>query len=96
MSKIFEKIMFNRISNFNETNNLPPTHQYSFRASHSIKDAILDLTLQIENNKIENMKTCRLFLHLSKAFDMVDHSKLLSILSKLGLREHSNKLMKRF
>lgn len=92
LSKVFERILLNRIINYTSAYSLLPPCQYGFRENHSTKDAILDLFLKIENNILVKMKTCCIFLDWGKAFDMVNHEKLLQILAALGFRGHSHLL----
>jgi len=86
LSKIFERLMLNRITNFASINNLLPDCQYGFRPKYSTKDAVLSLLFKIEQNLCKNLKTCCIFLDLSKAFDKVNHALLLNTLEKLGFR----------
>ena len=88
LSKIFERVLLSRMTNFIDKHYILPDHQFSFRANHSTKDAIFSLMLKIEKNLLENKKTCCIFLDFSKAFDTVHHETLLSILHSLGFRGH--------
>jgi len=86
LSKVFERVIYNRILSFCSKFNILPDYQFGFRPHFSTKDAIASLVLQIENNSRANKKTCCVFLDLSKAFDMVNYDRLLQILYNLGFR----------
>ena len=96
LSKIFERILLNRITTFCRSYEILPPSQYGFRPDHSTKDAVLSMLLEIEKNAIEKSKTCCILIDLSKAFDMVDHQTLLNVLNSLGFRGHFQKLMKNY
>jgi len=96
LSKIFENSILSRMQSFIEKENILPNNQFGFRKNHSTKDAILSLFLQIENNSSKKNKTCAVFLDLSKAFDCVNHLKLLKILNDIGFRGQSNLLIESF
>ena len=86
VSKILEKIMYARTYSFLiETNQLYQS-QYGFRKRHSCEHAIGELVSEVAKN-IENMKfTVTIYLDLSKAFDTLEHSTLISKLELYGIR----------
>lgn len=88
ISKIFEKAILTYLNNFIELNKILPESQYGFRKNRSTIDAILNLRLKLESNYSKNMKTCLIMLDLSKAFDRVDHAKLIYKLNKLNFPIH--------
>jgi len=88
LSKVFERVIYNRMLSFCNKYNILPQYQFGFRPNFSTKDAIVTLILQIEKNYSLGLKTCGIFLDLSKAFDMVNHVKLLNILHNHGFRGH--------
>lgn len=96
LSKIFERLILNRITKFINSFNVLPEFQFGFRANHSTKDAVFALLLKIEENFLANYKTCCIFLDLSKAFDCVNHNTLISILYHLGFRGHACNLIKSY
>jgi len=96
LSKIFERLLLKRMTHFINLNNLLPDCQYGFRQNFSTKDAVLSLLLKIEKNGSKNLKTCCIFLDLSKAFDKVNHSLLLHNLRMMGFRGLFGNLLESF
>ena len=96
LSKVFERILLNRMVNFCEKQHILPINQYGFRAKHSTRDAILTLLLSVEKNSLNNLKSCAIFLDLSKAFDLVNHDMLLKILYNQGFRGHFHSLLNNY
>jgi len=96
LSKVFEKVILNRMVNFACANNILPDTQFGFRKNYSTKDAIIFLMSVIEHHKSKDFKSCGLFLDLTKAFDMVNHNSLIQILNSLGFRGHFSKLIQSF
>jgi len=93
LSKIYEKHVSNHLQNFLEENNLIHTQQSGFRKKHNCETA---LTATIDNwiKAIdENKIVGSIFLDLTKAFDLVNHSLLLN---KLQLYQFSSKSQKWF
>ena len=86
VSKIFEKIMYNRVTTFLEMFQILHGNQYGFRKKSSTHVALLtfiDKVIQaIENGEY----AIGVFLDFSKAFDIVDHKILLDKLDHYGIR----------
>ena len=76
-NRIFEKTMFNRLTNFVEKNQLLSDVQYDFRKYHSTHRAILDIVNSIQSNMDQKVFTCAIFIDLAKAFDTVEPTILL-------------------
>ena len=89
-SKIFERLMYNRILNFINRHKLFNKFQLGFRNNHS---TFMALIILMENlvKALDNGK-CALgiFLDFQKAFDTVDHSILLDKLHCYGIRGIAN------
>jgi len=84
-SKIFEKLIDDRLMNFFEKNSIFVSTQYGFRAKHNTAHAILDVASSTYDNINNNEYTGLIMLDLT-AFDTVCHKELLTKLSHYGIR----------
>lgn len=89
-SKILEKIMYVRLSDFISHNNILSPHQYGFRAKRSTYMAINDLYCRITEDLDNKLNSLGIFLDLSKAFDTLNHNILLGKLNLYGIRGLAN------
>lgn len=85
-SKVFEKCMHDRLTNFTTKYNIINSEQYGFQKLKSTSLAIFSLIQHILNNINGDKMTTALFLDLSKAFDHISHGKLLDKMEAIGIR----------
>ena len=85
-SKLIEKCIFNRVYSFLCHNNIISNSQYGFRRNHSTAHALIDLQDKIISAINKNNFSLGIFMDLSKAFDIVDHTILLYKLKHYGIR----------
>ena len=85
-SKIFERILYNRMINFIEKNNILSITQYGFRNGLSTENAIINFIDKIHTGLEKRQHTAAIFMDLSKAFDVLDHQILATKLEHYGFR----------
>ena len=76
LSKILERIVYNRSYDFLTKNEILYKKQYGFRTNHSTYMAVLDFINDVGKAIDEGMTTAGVFMDLSKAFDTIDHNTL--------------------
>ncbi len=96
LSKVIEKITYNQLSLYFESNKLFSDSQYGFRPNHSTEQASLELTDRIISAMDNNDVPISIFLDLLKAFDTIDHAILLTKLEQYGVDGIPLKLLKNY
>ena len=86
ISKVLEKAIYTRVYQFLEKHNILYISQYGFRSQRSCEHTLLKMVGQVLQAHNNETHSASLFLDLSKAFDMLDHSILLKKLDLYGLR----------
>ena len=84
LSKIFEKLLSQQISEYFESNSLLSNFQHGFRKGHSCESALHELLSDINNARVNKLTSLLLFIDFRKAFDTVDSSLLLCKLFHYG------------
>ena len=96
MSKIFERLIFNRFSKFFSDHSVFTPTQFGFMKNKSTLDAIVNLTEQLYESLNSREHAITVFIDYSKAFDTVNHAILLSKLEKYGIRGLPLKLIRSY
>ena len=86
LSKVLEKIMYNRVISFLNENDVLFKYQFGFRKSHSTYLALTVLMDKLIKSLENGNYVIGVFLDFSKAFDTVDHKILLAKLCHYGIR----------
>ena len=84
-SKIFEKIIFDQMYKFLNSNNLISQNQSGFRPGDSTINQLLSITTEIYQAFENYEETRAVFLDISKAFDKVWHEGLIFKLKQNGI-----------
>ncbi len=85
-SKLMEKAVSNRLTDYIEKISILYPMQYGFRQNHSVDMALVNIQDLITEAIDANKYSIGVFLDLAKAFDTVDHSILLKKMSIYGIR----------
>ncbi|CAB4036188.1 Hypothetical predicted protein, partial [Paramuricea clavata] len=85
-SKVLERVVCNRLSYYLEENNLNDS-QYGFRQKRSTKHAVTIVMDDIRTSMDNQQLTGAVFLDLRKAFDTVNHARLLNKLPSYGIND---------
>ena len=86
LSKVYEKVMYNRLLTFLEDYNVLFENQFGFRKLHSSYMTLMVLTDKLIKNLENGEYIIGVYLDFSKAFHTVDHAIPLSKLSHYGMR----------
>ena len=86
ISKVFDKIMFDRLQKFLNDFNILYENQFGFRRNHSTHMAHIVLMVKIVHALENGESVIGLYLDFSKAFDTVNHAILLDRLEHYGIR----------
>lgn len=83
LSKLFERILVNKLTLSVEQNNVIPEHQFGFRRKHSTTEQVHRITSAILKTFEEKKYCSALFIDVSQAFDRVWHEGLIYKIKRL-------------
>ena len=95
-SKIFEKLIYNRMYEFIDNRKLIYKRQFGFRSKHSTSHALISITESIKFLIDSGNIVGGIFIDLQKAFDTVNHEILCNKISYYGFRGISQDLIRSF
>ena len=95
-SKVFEIIIYHKLIEFMDHNDILYCYQSGFRQRHSTQQAIITLVSKITSCLDCGDLMIGIFLDLKKAFDTVDHKILIKKLYAYGLRGVALKLVESY
>ena len=96
IEKISEKLMYKRLSNFVDINNVIYSLQFAFLRKYSTSHVLINLTDSTTQYLDEGNFDCGIFVDLQKAFDTVDHKILLHKIEYYEIRGVCNDWFKSY
>ena len=85
-SKVFERIMYNKLYKFLTANNIIYPLQFGFQKDRAIDHALIGMTEMIRLTLDNKRFGCGILVDLQKAFDTVNHNILIAKLEHYGVR----------
>ena len=76
-SKIYEKILLNRLQEWAEPNHIIPIERSGFRKGCSLQTRVLSIYQEIKNKVASNVSTLGIYVDYKKAYDLVWHKGLI-------------------
>ena len=77
LSKIFERLIYNRLIKFINDNNILTELQFGFQKNKSTEHAVTSILSTLDEAKFKGNSSYCIFLDFAKAFDTVNHEILL-------------------
>ena len=96
VNKIFERLLLYRLDDFARISNIKTETQFGFTANCGVTDAVINLLGFIRNSVQSKHHCIAVFCDFSKAFDTIDHDRLLMKLSRYGVRGVALNLIKSY
>ena len=86
--KIFERLLYNKLYSFLDSNSLLSPNQSGFRPGDSCVNQLLSITHSIYQSYDKGLEVRGVFLDISKAFDRVWHDGLIYKLKRNGIKSN--------
>lgn len=96
LSKVFEKLLHNRLSLYLNSFNYLSQRQYGFRPKSNTLSAATDLITSLKTNIDKKHIALGIFIDLKKAFDTVSHSLLMNKLASIGITGNALKILESY
>ena len=86
LSKIFERLMYNRMLSYINKFNILSNDQFGFRKNRNTELAVIHALMPVISSLNEGLPSISLFIDIAKAFDSINHQILLDKLFCMGFR----------
>lgn len=96
ISKIFEKILYNRLETYLNEIDFLSKKQYGFRKKSNTLSATIDLVTKLKNKVDKKQISLGVFIDLKKAFDTISHDLLLDKLHSIGINGKAHSMLKSY
>jgi hypothetical protein len=96
LDKVLERYIDMRITDYIQEFNILDVRQWAYQKNKGAEMLLADLSNYINNNMSKNEHTLAIFIDYSKAFDTLNHSKLLKKLEEIGVRGPALSLLKSY
>ena len=96
ISKVFETVIFDQLTEYFTNNNLFNSQQYGFRKNESTELAALELIDRLLTQLKDFKIPVNFYMDLSKAFDSLSHDILLNKLTYYGVKNSANDLLRSY
>ena len=96
LSKIYERIIKKRLSDYINRYHLLSGNQYGFQEGKSTQDAIAEVISKVYAAMDNSKPAICIFVDLAKAFDTVSHQDLLNTLENIGIRGNALNLLESY
>ena len=84
-SKLFEKVILEKVRYWAERNQLIPSEQSGFRPGCLLPTRVLSIYQEVDNNRAANIPKLTIYVDYQKAYDKVWHAALIVKLNRLGV-----------
>ena len=96
VSKLYERIVKNRLEYFLEKNNLLPKCQSGFRRGRNCIENLVKLSSHVKRAMMRRRPVLSTFYDIKRAYDTVWHAKLLDKLHKIGVSKNMYRFFQSF